>query len=588
MMNNHRHRSLFSWLFVAALFVFIAVLGLLQYKWIGEVSAAARERLRGTLQNNLIRFSREFDVEIVYGCRALVPNGAPDAATVEADLIARYQQWKKEGGHSGMFRRLALALPHDRVTALRIFDTDQQAFAAAAWPAEWKALESRIESRLSPESYRNRDAPPPLEVNDGLVFEVPIFAAEGRPFGRREIAWVVFELNLPYFRSVLLPDLLQRHFGSGENQDYEIEIRMRTPPQSIIYQSHPDVSRSIADQADASIGLFEAPFYQVIRFGVRPGMRGPGPPWRGGPPALRLPPPEAASPERGRWLMYVRHRAGSLEAAVSRVRRRNLAVTGGVFLLMLATVAALIHYTRQAQKLAALQMDFVAGVSHELRTPLTAIHTAAYNLRGKMAGNPAQVERYGALIQQESGRLKELVEQILQFAGASAGRVIQEPEPLSIGGIIEDSVESSQGVMQAAGCTVEKSIAADLPLVLGDPVALKHVLQNLLSNAAKYGARDGKWIGVFAERIADGKQTGVEIRVADRGPGIPFEEQALIFDPFFRGRRAVQDQLHGTGLGLNLARKIVEAHGGTIAVDSEPMQGATFIVRIPAFEGEKV
>ena len=101
---------------------------------------------------------------------------------------------------------------------------------------------------------------------------------------------------------------------------------------------------------------------------------------------------------------------------------------------MMASVAALITYTRRAQRLADLQMDFVAGISHELRTPLTVIHTAAYNLRGKLAANPAQVERYGVLIQQESGRLKVLVEQVLRFSGATAGRVIQNPEPISVAG----------------------------------------------------------------------------------------------------------------------------------------------------------
>ncbi len=74
----------------------------------------------------------------------------------------------------------------------------------------------------------------------------------------------------------------------------------------------------------------------------------------------------------------------------------------------------------------------------------------------------------------------------------------------------------------------------------------------------------------------------VEIRVADHGPGIPADEQEHIFEPFFRGRRAVQDQLHGTGLGLNLAKRIVEAHGGTIRVISAPMKGTEFIVWIPA------
>src|SRR6185369_418847 len=250
-------------------------------------------------------------------------------------------------------------------------------------------------------------------------------------------------------------------------------------------------------------------------------------------------------------------------------------------LLMLASVAALIRYTRSAQKLAQLQMNFVAGVSHELRTPLTVIHTAGYNLRGKMAHNPTQVERYGALIQQESGRLTDLVEQIMRFAGAEAGRVIQEPEPLSVESVIQDALESSKAIMGSGHYAIEQQIDDGLPLISGDPTALRHALQNLLANAAKYGTKDSNWIGVFASKSTEKGRSMVEIRVADRGPGIPEDEQKHIFDPFFRGQQAMEDQVHGTGLGLNLVKKIIEAHGGTIRVKSEPMKGAEFIVRIP-------
>jgi signal transduction histidine kinase len=286
--------------------------------------------------------------------------------------------------------------------------------------------------------------------------------------------------------------------------------------------------------------------------------------------------------------MFVRNRAGSLEAVVSRTRRLNLAVTVGVLLLIVASAAALLRFTRRAQNLAELQMGFVAGVSHELRTPLTVLHTAGYNLRGKMAHNPAQVERYGALIQQESGRLKDLVEQVLRFAGAEAGKVIHEPEPLSVEDVIDDTMESSKAVIETAQCVIEKNIEPGLPLILGDPMALKHALQNLVTNAAKYGTKDNPWIGISAAKAKDHGRAMVEIRVADRGPGIPEHEQAQIFDPFFRGQRAVQDQVHGTGLGLNLVKKIVEAHGGTIRVQSEPAKGAEFIVRIPEAAGVAV
>jgi len=394
------------------------------------------------------------------------------------------------------------------------------------------------------------------------------------PFGRRRDAvWVVVEVNHPYVRDVMLPEVVQRHLGSGGSLDYQVEVVSRANPRAVIYQSDPDRGSQIAATADASISLFDTQFEQIVifrRFGPLAGReRGPGP-GRG------------PAPDSGRWQMFVRHRAGSLEVVVAQTRRRNLAVTAGVLLLMVASVAALIRFTRRAQKLAELQMDFVAGVSHELRTPLTVIYTAAYNLRGGLAGNPSQVERYGALIQQESGRLKDLVEQVLLFAGAKAGRVVGELEPLSVETAIEESLESSKAVIQACRCTVETSIEPGLPLILGDPTTLQHAFQNLLSNAAKYGTEGSNWIGVFASEISDNGQAVVEIRVADRGPGIPADEQKHIFDPFFRGRRAVEDQVHGTGLGLSLARKIVEAHGGTLSVKSEPMKGAEFIVRIPA------
>ena len=105
---------------------------------------------------------------------------------------------------------------------------------------------------------------------------------------------------------------------------------------------------------------------------------------------------------------------------------------------------------------------------------------------------------------------------------------------------------------------------------------MKHALQNLIENAVKYG---GDWVGVSAAAMSG----NVEIRVADHGPGIPDDEQPHIFDPFFRRRRrALSDQVHGTGLGLSLVKKIIEAHGGTIRVESRPMQGSEFIVCMPA------
>jgi signal transduction histidine kinase len=132
------------------------------------------------------------------------------------------------------------------------------------------------------------------------------------------------------------------------------------------------------------------------------------------------------------------------------------------------------------------------------------------------------VEQYGALIQRESARLKGLVEQVLQFASMSAGRVTQKPTRLSVENIIRDVLESSGAIID--GHEVETAIDPHFPPILGDRTALQQALRNLLSNAAKYGTAGSDWIGVFASAVDDKEQPAVQIRVADRGPGIPAEE----------------------------------------------------------------
>jgi signal transduction histidine kinase len=284
------------------------------------------------------------------------------------------------------------------------------------------------------------------------------------------------------------------------------------------------------------------------------------------------------------WLLRVHHHAGSLESIVAGARRRNLALSAGLLLLILATVASLVRSSRRERQMAELQMNFVEGVSHELRTPLTVIRTAAFNLRGNLAQKPEQVARYGALIQNESEKLTALVDQVLGYGSARSGRVIAQRSPVAIDALIESSLQSSRLCLENANLIIEKKIAPDLPTVLADPEAMEHVLQNLFENAVKYGTQSSNWIGIFADAAPPNGAPAVEIRVADHGPGIPKEEREHIFDSFYRGRRAIHDQIHGTGLGLTLAKKIVEAHGGTIAVKSEPSQGAEFIIRIPAVQ----
>lgn len=558
MREKHGFRS---WLLLSVFFVLVCILGALQYRWIGEISQAAQKTLRENLQSDLNEISRDFNSELTAACAALVPTGTEvKELGRERAYARRYLQTPTR-----MFSRVAVAWEQNGHLTLHEGGT----FAAMEWPASWTVVKERIEA--------GPRGGPMRPVSDSTVIEVPRFGDFGPPdreHGPGDQEWLLLEVDAPYVASTVLPEILARHLGNNYQSDYQIEVFARFNPETLVFSS--DKAARI-DQPDASITLFDVALQGPGRGGPGPGPPRPHGPGRGAPskgqgPGFGFGPP--GDPGRGRWQLSIRPRAGSLDAVVASARRRNLAVSGAILLLLLATGFALVRFSRRAQRLAEIEMEFVTGVSHELRTPLTVIRTAAFNLRGRLSGDPGQVERYGSLIQQESEKLTAIVEQVLQFARAKTGRVIQEREPVSVQRLIEDSFQT----WEDSPYRVDMQIEPGLPMINGDAIALRRALRNLIDNALKYG---GDWIGVFARAVAGPRGTSVEVRIADRGPGIPPDEQKHIFDAFFRGRRSLRDQIHGTGLGLSLVKKIIEAHGGTVEVQSEPGAGSSFILRIP-------
>jgi signal transduction histidine kinase len=284
----------------------------------------------------------------------------------------------------------------------------------------------------------------------------------------------------------------------------------------------------------------------------------------------------------GRWILMAKHRAGSLEAAVAAIRMRNLGISSGILLLLTAAVGLIVVSARRAQNLARQQMEFVAAVSHELRTPVSVIGAAAGNLADGVVGDPQRVRKYGETIQGEARRLGETVERVLQLAGIAAGRAAAARTPISPSDLIRESLAACRTEIDHAGINVEVSIADNLPNTAGDIVALKSALQNLISNAVKYGG-NARWVRISAHRRpGTGSREQVIFEVEDHGIGIDPEDRNHIFEPFYRGREAVTQQIQGSGLGLNLVQRIAEAHGGKVSVTSEPGKGSTFTLALPA------
>ena len=141
---------------------------------------------------------------------------------------------------------------------------------------------------------------------------------------------------------------------------------------------------------------------------------------------------------------------------------------------------------------------------------------------------------------------------------------------------MDKALAACEPEIRASGCAVERTVEDNVPPVLADPTPLVHCLRNLLDNAATHG-KAGGWIGVRAR----GNGATVEVAVEDRGGGLDPADMPRIFEPFYRGRTAVEKQSHGFGLGLALARRIAEAHGGTLVVENTG-KGARFTLRLPA------
>jgi signal transduction histidine kinase len=261
---------------------------------------------------------------------------------------------------------------------------------------------------------------------------------------------------------------------------------------------------------------------------------------------------------------------------VASARTRNFILSSGILALLAAAVGLIIVSARRADRLARQQLEFVAAVSHELRTPVSVIGAAAGNLADGVVDEPARVKKYGATIQGEARRLAETVERVLQLAGIASGRAAATPMLVSGHALINDALTAVRHEAESAGVTVERHIPDALPSVRGDAMALRSALQNLIGNAVKYSG-DARWLRISATATP----RLLRIAIEDRGLGINSDDRKHIFEPFYRGQEAVSRQIQGSGLGLHLVRRIVDAHGGAVSVHSEPGKGSVFVMELP-------
>src|SRR5260370_1004078 len=611
-MNSAIKHRILLWGAVPVLAAVLVLLAVLQYRWSGQVSAATRSQMELNLHVALMGFRQDLAREL-----AAVPlelrggiddSGKPNAAR----LSQQFRQWQQGAAHPALVSHLYFWTSSDREHLLSL-DPAREQMQAVEWPANFDRLRQRLNQTAPPPDHP-MSAPHGPAQHDGTAHTYshgrdpsPVWLVDEsipailRPVRPRQapgamppatLTWIIIPIELSVVEKEIFPELAQKYLTGSPGLDYRVAVlRTRSDKQEVLYSSEAGFGGNAAAPIDAALNLFGPP----MRHGQMPPMPGLFAVLRSSGNERRS---QTQAGERSgkfeplffmsddpSWQIVVQHKKGSLDAAVSALRWRNLIVSFGVLVVLAITMALGVITTPPARRPALLQIEFVAGVSHELRTPLAVISSAAENIAHGVVADQTQLARYGASILKQARQLTHLVEQVLVFAASQQRAGHYRLRPVNVGEVIDTCLESTSSMATAAGINVERRVEPGLPPVAADFVALSQGLQNLITNAIKYGG-DGHWLGIRADaQRANGVVREVESTVRDRGIGISSADIKHIFEPFYRSPSVAGSNVHGTWLGLPLARTVIEAMPGRLTVSSEPGRGSSFTIHLGVASG---
>lgn len=586
-----------SWLVLAAIATVFVVLFALQIRWSRELGNAASLRMEVNLQSSMIQFRGDLQRELssistVFDVQTVMRTEVPSAAF----YAHRFRSWQHSSPHTHLVDRVYL-WPLAAGSSLLEIKPNSEVFEEVPWPSNLQWLREPLADPTTPglsgglvppqalhqlsqdSAVRISPMPPWLFAHPvpALIARIPV-----ANLSTSDWAWVIVVLDKHVLLTHVVPELVKRDFGP--TNEYRVTIVDADEPHNLVYNSTGELITVENQKADASINLFGR---LEISGHIMPPMsthmhdpnsvidqHSESAPW-----LYRY---EGLSPSgnvRG-WLLVAQRREGSLDAAVAQLQRRNLAIGLGIAAVLAITTVTLIVMSQRAQALARLQMDFVTGVSHELRTPLAVISSAADNITAGILKSEEQLSGYGHMIKREARRLSELVEQVLLFASARQNHMAFNIRPVPVSEVVDSAVADTRQIIDDANCVVHSDFG-DRPEILCDPVALSRVLQNLITNAVKYGG-ETKWVGIRVQSACENGKKEARISVSDRGIGMSDDDLSHIFEPFYRSPSVTTTQIHGTGIGLALVRSITRSMGGRITVVSTLGSGSTFTVVIPA------
>ena len=256
----------------------------------------------------------------------------------------------------------------------------------------------------------------------------------------------------------------------------------------------------------------------------------------------------------------------------------TMAVSGLLLAIILACFAYSIFIIFRQKRLSMMKNDFISNMTHEFKTPIATISLAADSITNpKVSGSPEKLARFADIIRKENSRMNRQVEKVLQAAQIERGEFKLRPVEFDVHALLTEAAEHMALQAERRGGTVAVELAAADSVVEADRTHLANVFHNLIDNAIKYSPEAPR----ITVRTEDLRSGNIRVSVADEGVGLTREDQAQIFEKFFRVHTGNRHDVKGFGLGLSYVKAVAEAHGGSVGVTSVPGRGSTFHVDLP-------